>query len=180
MGVAPATFVNFIENHDQVANSADGARLRLRTSPGRYRAMTALMLLMPGTPMLFQGQEFGASTPFLYFADHRPDLAQAVQKGRAEFLSQFVSDASPEVQRMLAPPHAVETFERSKLDWHEHDRHDDARRLHRDLIALRRRDAAFAAGAEQRLDGSVIADEALALRYFAADPADELVFEHAQ
>jgi maltooligosyltrehalose trehalohydrolase len=172
-GLPSATFVNFIENHDQVANSADGARVRMRTSPGRYRAMTALMLLMPGTPMLFQGQEFGASTPFLYFADHRPELADAVQKGRAQFLSQFVSDASPEVQRVLAPPHAAETFERSKLDWRERDRHGQFRRLHRDLIALRRRDAAFASGAEPRVDGSVIAPEALALRFVAADPADE-------
>ena len=51
--------------------------------------MTALMLLMPATPMLFQGQEFSASTPFLYFADHKPDLAKLVRQGRCEFLSQF-------------------------------------------------------------------------------------------
>src|SRR4030095_12838531 len=58
-GIEPAAFVCFIENHDQVANSGDGTRLRLQSSAGRYRAMTALLLLMPGTPMLFQGQEFG-------------------------------------------------------------------------------------------------------------------------
>src|SRR5206468_2672252 len=62
-GVPLSAFINFIENHDQLANSGDGSRIHARTSPGRYRAMTALMLLMPGTPMLFQGQEFGASSP---------------------------------------------------------------------------------------------------------------------
>ena len=79
----PAQFVTFIENHDQVANSARGERLRLLTSPGRYRAMTALLLLMPGTPMLFQGQEFGSTRPFLFFADHAGQLGKDVRKGRA-------------------------------------------------------------------------------------------------
>src|ERR1051326_6697250 len=81
----PAAFVTFPQNHDQVANSARGLRGHQLTSPGRWRAMTALFLLMPGTPMLFQGQEFAASSPFLYFADFESDLAAAVRKGRGEF-----------------------------------------------------------------------------------------------
>ncbi len=86
LDLAPAHFVTFIENHDQIANSGRGLRCHLLTSPGRYKAMTALMLLAPGTPMLFQGQEFAASAPFLYFADHNPELAKLVTKGRREFL----------------------------------------------------------------------------------------------
>src|SRR4051812_43469071 len=70
LGLRACNFVNFIQNHDQVANSLGGARIQRLTSPGRYRALTALLLLSPGTPMLLQGQEFGASSPFLYFADH--------------------------------------------------------------------------------------------------------------
>ena len=66
----PWQFVNYVQNHDQVANSARGYRLHRLTSPGRYRALTAFLLLAPGTPMLFQGQEFAASSPFLFFADH--------------------------------------------------------------------------------------------------------------
>src|SRR5690606_30637956 len=131
-------FVNFIENHDQLANSGDGTRLHTRTAPGRYRAMTALFLLMPGTPMLFQGQEFGASAPFLYFADHKPELAEAVQRGRAEFVSQFTSLASPEVQARLPVPHDPSTFERCKLDWSA-PRAAHVR-LYRDLIAMRMND----------------------------------------
>jgi maltooligosyltrehalose trehalohydrolase len=90
-GLLPHVFVNYLENHDQVANSATGARLHQLSSPGRHRAMTAFLLLGPWTPMLFQGQEFNASTPFLFFADHDPELAEAVKRGRAEFMSQFPS-----------------------------------------------------------------------------------------
>ena len=76
LDVEPPRFVAFLENHDQVANSAHGRRLHQLTTPGRYRALTALILLWPGTPMLFQGQEFASSRPFLYFADHEPALAR--------------------------------------------------------------------------------------------------------
>ncbi|MCU1295696.1 MAG: 1,4-alpha-glucan branching protein, partial [Bryobacterales bacterium] len=73
-----ANFVTFIQNHDQIANSLWGKRIHTLTSPSQLRAMTALLLLGPGTPMLFQGQEFAASTPFYYFADHNPKLAALV------------------------------------------------------------------------------------------------------
>ena len=172
-GLDPSIFVNFIENHDQVANSGDGSRLRVRTSPGRYRAMTALFILAPGTPMLFQGQEFGASTPFLYFADHQPELAAAVQKGRAEFMSQFPSMASPSVQRLLPAPHDPHTFQRSTLDWSEYDRHASYRHLHEDLLSMRRNDTGFAAERAGSVDGAVLAPEAFVLRYAAGAPEDE-------
>src|SRR5437763_9194135 len=81
VGLKPEVFINYLQNHDQVANSFCGGRIdRLTTAP-LHRAITALMMLGPGTPMLFQGQEFGASAPFLYFADHKPDLARLVEKG---------------------------------------------------------------------------------------------------
>src|SRR6185436_9557828 len=85
------SFVSFLQNHDQVANSAAGLRLHELTDLGRLRALTALLLLGPATPMLFQGQEFGASAPFLYFADHGRELAEQVRRGRADFLKQFPS-----------------------------------------------------------------------------------------
>ncbi len=173
LGVQPAAFVNFIENHDQVANSADGSRLHTRTSPGRMRAMTALLLLMPGTPMLFQGQEIASSAPFLYFADHNPELALNVQKGRAEFLSQFPSVASPSVQATLPVPHDASTFERCKIDWRERNAHEHAWWLHRDLLRLRRDEATFARQAVGGVDGAVLAGEAFALRFFADIPGDE-------
>ncbi|HEX2832368.1 MAG TPA: malto-oligosyltrehalose trehalohydrolase [Thermoanaerobaculia bacterium] len=128
----PRRLVCFLQNHDQVANSARGQRLHELTSPGRYRALTALLLLQPQTPMLFQGQEFGASSPFVYFADHEPELAKLVEKGRADFLRQFPSLASVR----FAPPHEWQTFERCKLDHSRRNRQFVA--LHRDLLRLRR------------------------------------------
>jgi maltooligosyltrehalose trehalohydrolase len=172
-GIPRNRFVSFIENHDQVANSGVGDRLHRRAQAGRWRALTALLLLGPQTPMLFQGQEFGASTPFRYFADHRPELAAAVQKGRAEFLSQFPSLASPEAQRCLPPPHDPQTFESTVLDWSEYDTHVEHRRLYEDLIAMRRFDRAFVEQESGRVDGAVLAAEAFVLHYFAADPQDE-------
>ena len=171
--VAGRAFVTYIENHDQLANSGGGARLRLTTSPGRYRALTALMMLMPGTPMLFQGQEFGASTPFLFFADHNPQLAEAVQKGRAEFVAQFPSLASKEMQACLPPPHDVRTFERCKLDWRERDANGEWVRLFRDLAALRRGDDVFRAQDATALDGAVLGAELFLLRWCAERPGQE-------
>jgi maltooligosyltrehalose trehalohydrolase len=123
--------------------------------------------------MLFQGQEFGASAPFLYFADHRPELAAAVQKGRAEFLSQFPSLASPEAQRNLPPPHDPRTFESTVLDWTEYDTHVQHRRLYEDLLAMRRFDRVFIEQEIGRVDGAVLAPEAFVLRYVADDSQDE-------
>jgi maltooligosyltrehalose trehalohydrolase len=172
-GVPAAAFVTFLENHDQIANPGDGSRIRFQTSPGRYRAMTALMLLMPGTPMLFQGQEFGASAPFMYFADHNPELAKAVQKGRWEFMKQFPSLASASAQAHLPVPHDPRTFERCKLNWAEREANETWVRLHRDLLVLRRTDAAFRAQDASAIDGAVLGPELFVLRYTTPSPQDE-------
>ena len=172
-GTEPWAFVNFIENHDQLANCGDGSRMHQMTTPGRYRAMSALFILMPGTPMLFQGQEFGASAPFRYFADHRPELAAAVQKGRAEFLSQFPSLASREMQRRLSVPHDPHVFESAILDWTEYDAHVQHRRLHEDLLEMRRIDRAFREQRRRQVDGAVLAPEAFVLRYSSTTAEDE-------
>lgn len=170
-----ATFVAFVQNHDQVANSGRGERVHRLTSPGRFRAMTALMLLAPGTPMLFQGQEFAASAPFLYFADHEPELAAKVRAGRAEFLRQFPSLATPETQKGLADPADLDTFTRCKLDLSERETHAGAYALHRDLLRLRRRDAVFHAQNRDRMHGAVLAPEAFLLRFLGEDGNDRLL-----
>jgi len=169
----PASFVLFIQNHDQVANSGYGRRVHQLTSPGRYRAMTALLLLAPGTPMLFQGQEFAASTPFLYFADHKEALAGSVSKGRAEFLAQFRNLATAEMQAELPDPCRLETFQRSQLDLAERERHAEAYALHRDLLRLRRTDPVFAAQRQGGVDGAVLGAEAFVLRFFSPRSHDD-------
>jgi maltooligosyltrehalose trehalohydrolase len=135
--------------------------------------MTAYMLLMPGTPMLLQRQEFGASTPFLYFADHSSELGQSVRDGRGEFLAQFPGLSGPEMQRRLADPGAVETFRRCVLDLSERQSHAAIYALHRDLLALRRADPVIAER-PARIDGAVIGEHAWLLRFFA-EGADRLL-----
>ncbi|MDX7950025.1 malto-oligosyltrehalose trehalohydrolase [Lichenihabitans sp. Uapishka_5] len=163
--IDPAVFVTYLENHDQIANSVHGRRVHQMTSPGRFRAMTGLLLLVPGTPMLFQGQEFNASTPFHYFADHEAPLSEMVRKGRIETLAQFPSYADPACTAVIPTPHAIETFARCRLDWSEVERHASAMALHRDLLALRR----TVRSSERRVDGAVLGPEALALRFTPLD-----------
>jgi maltooligosyltrehalose trehalohydrolase len=174
-GLKPATFITFIQNHDQIANSARGLRCHAVSSPGRYRAMTALCLLGPGTPMLFQGQEFAASSPFFYFADHRQELAALVYQGRQEFMRQFRSVAMPEAQALLPDPADPTTFARSKLDLAERLRHAEAYALHRDLLRLRRQDAVFRRQRPGGTDGAVLGQEAFVLRFFGDHGDDRLV-----
>jgi maltooligosyltrehalose trehalohydrolase len=175
--IAPTSFVHFIQNHDQVANSLAGLRGHQLTSPGRYRAMTALLLLGPATPMLFQGQEFAASSPFLFFADLPPNLAKLTRAGRAEFLAQFPSLAGAEAQAALPDPADRLTFERSKLDLSERERHAAAYAFHVDLLQLRREDPVFRAQGAGGVDGAVLGPEALVLRFFGVgvDPDDRLL-----
>jgi maltooligosyltrehalose trehalohydrolase len=168
-------FVTYIQNHDQVANSACGTRMHLLANPGRYRALTALMLLAPGTPMLFQGQEFAASSPFLFFADHHRELAAAVRKGRAEFMSQFPSIAQSGARDHLPDPGDRATFERCILDWSERERHGDALALHRDLLSLRREDAVFRSQGAHGIDGAVLGAHAFVLRFFGEAGDDRVV-----
>jgi maltooligosyltrehalose trehalohydrolase len=183
-GLSPETFVSFIENHDQVSNSALGDRARTQTSPGRYRAMTALLLLGPWTPLLFQGEEFGATTHFAYFSEvGDDDLKEAVRKGRFEFLSQFPSIAVEEMQTQIAVPHEVRTFENSKLDWREREQNTALCQLHRDLIRLRREDSRLRLQIAGGVDGAVLGPESFLLRFFSEQNDDRLLivnFGHRQ
>jgi maltooligosyltrehalose trehalohydrolase len=148
-----------------VANSAFGRRLHQLSSPPRYRAITALTLLGPATPMLFQGQEFAATAPFLYFADHREELRGPIRTGRQEFLTQFASMSDPDVSHVLPSPVDRATFEQCKLDLSQRTAHGGAYALHRDLLKVRRETPAISRPA--RVDGAVIAPEALVIRFFS-------------
>lgn len=173
LDIKPASFVTYLQNHDQVANSARGLRCQKLTSPGCYRALTVLLLLGPATPMLFMGQEFAASSPFLYFADHHPELADLVKKGRSAFLMQFPSLAQPDVKDCLPDPGAPETFAQCKLDFSERERNHEALALHRDLLALRKRDGVFSAQRPRGLDGAALSPSAFVLRFFGEHAGDD-------
>ena len=171
----PRSLVLYLQNHDQVANTSCGARLHTLASPGRLRAMTTAFLLAPGTPMLFQGQEFGASSPFVYFAEHEPELAKLVEKGRAEFVEQFPSQRDDALRRRRLAPHDREAFERCKLDLSERTKHRAIYDLHKDLLRLRREDPVFSAQRNDWLHGSVLGPEAFLLRYAVGTGDDRLV-----
>jgi maltooligosyltrehalose trehalohydrolase len=164
IGWPPQTFVACLQNHDQVANSGSGQRLQELASAPAIRAMTALLLLGPQTPMIFQGEEWGTTTRFTYFADHEPELAKLVEKGRREFMLQFPSLS--DIEETIPPPADRATFEACKLDWEKRDARWLA--LHRDLIALRKNDRTLIAAQRdsRRVDGAVLNDRAFLLRYF--------------
>lgn len=166
-GIRPQRFVNCIQNHDQVANTGNGLRVHFMTSPALFRIFSALLILGTGTPMIFQGQEFASSSPFHYFADHNPELAKLVKKGRMEFLSQFRS-ISGIIQSMVADPHSPETFRISKLDFSDREKNRSIYDMYRDLIRLRAADPIFPGMAQCDIDGAVLKKNCFVLRYFTS------------
>ena len=175
-GIPPETFVAFIENHDQISNNPRGERLRFQTSPGRYRAMTALLLLGPWTPMLFQGQEFGASSPFVFFTDvGDSDMREAIRKGRFQFLAQFPSMASEEMQRNLPSPSDPRVFTSCKLNFSERTTNCELYDLYIDLIKLRREDSRFREQVPGQVDGAVLGPASFVLRFFAGENDERLL-----
>jgi len=170
LGCNPAAMVTFLQNHDQIANSGHGWRIHRLCSYGQYKAMTALCLLGPGTPMLFQGQEFASSSPFVFFADHNGDLAEKVRTGRAEFLHQWRSLATGQLE--FDDPCSQESFEKCKLDFSERKKHAEIYALHRDLLKLRKSDAVFQLQA-RRFDGAILGPEAFVVRFFSEGHRDD-------
>jgi maltooligosyltrehalose trehalohydrolase len=114
-----ASFVNFLQNHDQIGNRAFGDRLGHLAQPNAIRALTALLFLAPSPPMLFMGEEWSASTPFLFFCDFEPDLARRVTEGRRREFGAFPQFADPAVRATIPDPSAATTFEASRLRWEE-------------------------------------------------------------
>ncbi|MBV9498798.1 MAG: malto-oligosyltrehalose trehalohydrolase [Acidobacteriaceae bacterium] len=166
-GLPRPAMITFIQNHDQIANSARGQRITELSSPGLFRAVTTVTLLGPGTPMLFQGQEFGSSNPFLFFADQNPELGMKIREGRVEFLEQWRSLRLPEMRQHFADPTIPATVERCKLNFAEVETHSQMYRLHCDLLRLRREDPVFSRQGADGLDGAVLSPSAFVLRYFS-------------
>jgi maltooligosyltrehalose trehalohydrolase len=169
-------FVCFIENHDQIANTGPGDRPRFQTSPGRYRAITALLLLGPWTPLLFQGEEFGASSPFLFFADVG-DVAvrDGIRNGRAELLAPFLSLTKEKALRSLPAPDAPEAFSRCRLDFSEREKNRELYNLHIDLLKLRREDSRFRLQSSGGIDGAVLGSAGFAIRFSSEADDDRLL-----
>lgn len=138
--VQPRHFVVCLQNHDQVGNRALGERLHHQIDEASWRAASTLLLLAPQTPLLFMGQEWGATSPFLYFTDHEAELGQLVTRGRRKEFADFSAFADPAARANIPDPQAETTFRRSRLPWLERTRepHASILRLYRALLKLRR------------------------------------------
>ena len=129
-------FVGFIQNHDQIANTSRGKRLSTLVPAGQQKLAAVLTLCSPFLPLLFMGEEYGETVPFLYFTSFDdPGLAAAVTEGRKKELGMHYSEGD------FSDPQAPSTFERCKLDWSKTaiSPHAEILRLYRDLISLRKR-----------------------------------------
>lgn len=140
--LAPEHFVFCITNHDQTGNRALGERLNQIIHPDAYRALTMLLCLSPYTPMLFMGQEWAASTPFLFFTDHNDDLGRKITEGRRKEFSAFPEFSDPETRKRIPDPQALSTFEKSKLHWEEAV-NSPTLAFYKECLALRRTEPEF-------------------------------------
>lgn len=136
---SPERFIHCISNHDQAGNRLRGDRLHHGIAPAAYRALSLFLCLTPYTPLLFMGQEWGASSPFLYFTDMPDELGAKILEGRKrELLETHFAVDSADAERM-PNPQDPKTFLRSKLDWNEiqKDEHQRLLRLYRSGLKLR-------------------------------------------
>ena len=174
-GIPPRRFVICLQNHDQIGNRALGERLHHQIAPAAYRAASMLLLLTPQTPLLFMGQEWAASSPFLYFTDHEPELGRLVTEGRRREFGGFAAFADAGARLSIPDPQAPGTFDASRLDWQERDApgHAAVLRLYADILRLRRTLAS--ADASGPLTATALDDATLMLTRTTTDGAPVLV-----
>ena len=156
-GLGGHRFLAYIQNHDQVGNRAMGDRIAHIAGEDRQKIAAALVLTSPYVPMIWEGEEWAATAPFLYFTDHGdPALGEAVRKGRRGEFAAFGWD--PE---RIPDPQARETFERSKLDWAERERapHADMLEWYRELLRLRAEQPVLRDGQRERVQVAFQEDE---------------------
>lgn len=136
----PTCFVSFLQNHDQIGNRAFGERIVKLADPRALRAALAILLLAPSPPLIFMGEEFGASTPFLFFCDFGPELAEKVTAGRRAEFARFEQFRSPQAAAAIPDPNDAATFVACKLDWSvlERQPHCGWLELYKELLRCRR------------------------------------------
>ncbi|HUW97779.1 MAG TPA: malto-oligosyltrehalose trehalohydrolase [Acidiferrobacter sp.] len=136
----PTAFINFLQNHDQIGNRALGERLSRLCTTEALRAAVAVLLLAPAVPLLFMGEEFAASSPFLFFCDFSGELGEAVREGRRREFSAFAHFSTDEAAAQIPDPGAESTFTASTLDWTQRNLgpHADWLQYYRRLLHIRR------------------------------------------
>lgn len=173
----PPAFVVCLQNHDQVGNRALGERLHHQIDLASYRAASVLLLSLPQTPLLFMGQEWGCTSPFLFFTDHHAELGRAVTEGRRKEFGEFAAFSDPTAQARIPDPQALSTFQASMLDWQQRHRppHAGIWRLYRAMLQLRRRDPALQARSRGDYDAAALDADTVVLRRQGRDGRAVLV-----
>ena len=178
-GLPLTAFVSFVQNHDQVGNRAFGERINTLAPAQGVRAAAAILLLAPSPPLLFMGEEFGTTTPFLFFCDFEDGLAQAVAAGRRNEFARFARFSNPEIRAGIPDPNLAATFESSRLDWREVEQpdHIDWVDFHRELLRLRCRHITplLSRACTVQADYTIINDHVLQARWAFADKVLTLV-----
>ena len=158
-----SAFVFCIQNHDQVGNRPFGDRLHHDINADRYAVASALLLFAPETPMLFMGQEFAASTPFLYFTDHPEELGKLVTQGRRQEFAGFDIFDDPALRESIPDPQAESTFLLSKLRLDERERNAGILGLYRRLLHLRQTDPVLRQNDRMKSRASAVTAEVVAV-----------------
>ena len=176
-GIPLHQFVHCIQNHDQVGNRAMGDRLNFKVDPACFRALSALHLLSPATPLIFMGQEWAASAPFCYFTDHPEDLGKAVTEGRRNEFRHFKAFSNPESRKAIPDPQALSTFLASKLNWDERDTNSHAGilRLYQTLLKLRKTEPALQRRKQSFFEVDALRKNIIALKRETSGPSTMLV-----
>jgi maltooligosyltrehalose trehalohydrolase len=153
-------FVYCIQNHDQVGNRALGDRLSQAMSLDTYLAVSILLLFLPMTPLLFMGQEWAASTPFLYFTDHEDELGRKITEGRRREFASFLAFSSEGHGLEVPDPQALDSFVRSRLDWAERTEPEHVRVLdtYERALRLRASDPVLREPSRERLRSEAVED----------------------
>ncbi|HEX3302474.1 MAG TPA: malto-oligosyltrehalose trehalohydrolase, partial [Thermomicrobiales bacterium] len=158
----PATgFIVCIQNHDQVGNRPFGERVHHDISMDRYAVASSLLLFLPEPPLLFMGQEFAASTPFLFFTDHNEELGKLVTNGRRQEFSGFRAFSDPILLNSIPDPQDLLTFLSSRLKLNERDRNAGIYALYRDLLELRRTDSVLRSPSRDRTEAKELGAQIL-------------------
>jgi len=168
--LSPTSFVMFLQNHDQTGNRAFGERLAALAEAEALRAAVALQLLCPQIPLVFMGEEHGARTPFLYFTDHPPELAQAVRDGRRREFGASAAFRNEADAARIPDPNAAETFEQSRPVCDDTDGYCRAwNHYYGELLSIRRNEIMPRLQGSRSLGVTLLADKALVARWQLGD-----------
>ncbi|MEO8050151.1 MAG: malto-oligosyltrehalose trehalohydrolase [Acidobacteriota bacterium] len=172
-GIAASSFVFFLQNHDQAGNRAFGDRIHHKIELAAWRAASALLLMLPETPLLFMGQEWAATTPFLFFTDHNAELGALVTEGRRKEFSRFAAFADAASREHIPDPQSPESFRASQLCWAEREREPYASvaRLYKRLLTLRK----TLRYSVENADITPLSESSVVMRRTALDGSDLLV-----